>query len=70
MGTHTDVITNSIIPLIERGIITGAQKSTHRGKIVASYCLGTRRLYDLIDRIPMFSFHPIEYVSDIHLISQ
>jgi acyl-CoA hydrolase/L-amino acid N-acyltransferase YncA len=70
MGIHTDVITNSIIPLIERGIITGAQKSTHRGKIVGSYCLGTRRLYDLIDRNPMFSFHPIEYVSDIHLISQ
>lgn len=70
VGFHTDVITNSIVPLIERGIITGAQKSTHRGKIVASYCLGTRRLYDLIDRNPMFSFHPIEYVSDIHLISQ
>lgn len=70
MGIHTDVITNSIIPLIEGGIITGAQKSTHRGKIVASYCIGTRRLYDLIDRNPMFSFHPIEYVSDIHLISQ
>jgi acyl-CoA hydrolase/GNAT superfamily N-acetyltransferase len=70
MGIHTDVITDSVIPLIERGIITGAQKSTHRGKIVASYCFGTRRLYNLIDRNPLFSFHPIEYVSDIHLISQ
>ena len=70
LGIHTDVLTDSIVPLIERGIITGAQKSTHRGKIVASYCLGTRRLYNVIDRNPMFSFHPIEYVSDIHLISQ
>ena len=67
---HTDVITDSIIPLIEQGIITGAQKSVHRGKIVASYCFGTRRLYDLIDHNPMFSFHPIEYVSNIPLISQ
>lgn len=70
LGIHTDVITDSIVPLIERGIITGAQKSTHRGKIVASYCLGTRRLFNVIDRNPMFSFHPIDYVSDIHLISQ
>jgi len=70
LGIHTDVITDSIVPLVERGIITGAQKSIHRGKIVASYCLGTRRLYNLIDRNPMFSFHPIEYISDIHLISQ
>jgi len=70
LGIHTDVITDSIIPLIEEGIITGVEKSMHRGKIVASYCLGTRRLYDLIDRNPMFSFHPIEYVSDVRLIAQ
>ena len=70
LGVHTDLITDSIIPLIEQGIITGTEKSIHRGKIVASYCLGTRRLYDLIDRNPMFSFHPIEYVSDVHLIAQ
>jgi acyl-CoA hydrolase/RimJ/RimL family protein N-acetyltransferase len=70
LGVHTDVITDSIIPLIEKGIITGTRKSIHRGKIIASYCFGTRRLYDLIDRNPMFSFHPIEYVGDIHLITQ
>jgi acyl-CoA hydrolase/RimJ/RimL family protein N-acetyltransferase len=70
LGVHTDVITDSIIPLIEKGIITGAQKSIHRGKIIASYCFGSRRLYDFIDRNPMFSFHPIEYVSNIPLIAQ
>jgi acyl-CoA hydrolase/RimJ/RimL family protein N-acetyltransferase len=70
LGVHTDIITDSIIPLIERGIVTGAKKSMHRGKIVASYCLGTRRLYDLIDSNPMFSFHPIEYVSDLSRIAR
>jgi len=70
LGVHTDVITDSIIPLIEKGIITGAEKSMHRGKVIASYCFGTRRLYDFIDRNPMFSFHPIEYVSDIRLITR
>ena len=70
LGIHTDVITDSVIPLIEKGVITGARKSVHRGKIVASYCFGTRRLYDLIDHNPLFSFHPIEFVSDTHLIAQ
>ncbi len=70
LGIHTDVITDSIIPLIEKGVITGEQKSVQRGKIVASYCLGTRRLYNLIDHNPLFSFHPIEFVSDPHMISR
>jgi acyl-CoA hydrolase len=70
LGIHTDVLTDPIVPLIERGIVTGTRKSTHWGKIVASYCFGTRQLYDLMNNNPMFSFHPIEYVADIHLIAQ
>lgn len=62
LGIHTDVITDAIVDLIEKGIINGRAKSIHKGKIVASYCLGSRRLYDLIDKNPMFSFYPIEYV--------
>ena len=62
LGIHSDVITDTIIPLLEKGILTGRQKSQQRGKIVASFALGTRRLYDLIDRNPLFSFHPIDFV--------
>src|SRR5512137_83385 len=64
LGIHSDVITEPIVDLIERGVITGRHKTVHRGEVVASYCLGTRRMYDLLDRNPMFSFHPIEYVCD------
>jgi len=69
LGIHSDVISDSIVDLVKKGIITGNEKSIHTGKIVASYCLGTRRLYDLIDNNPLFSFHPIEYVCNPSIIS-
>jgi acyl-CoA hydrolase/RimJ/RimL family protein N-acetyltransferase len=70
IGVHSDVITDSIVDLVEKGIINGKEKSLHPGKIVTSYCLGTRRLYDLIDNNPLFSFYPIEYVCDPSIISK
>jgi RimJ/RimL family protein N-acetyltransferase len=64
LGIHSDLIGDSIVPLVERGVITGRRKSIHEGQIVASFCIGTERLYRLIDGNPLFSFHPIEYVCD------
>ena len=59
---HSDVITDAIIPLLEKGIVTGKKKTHLRNQIVTSMALGTRRLYDLVDRNPLFAFHPIEVV--------
>jgi len=70
LGIHSDVITDPIIDLAEQGIITGEAKTIHKGKIVASYCMGTRRLYDFINDNPLFSFHPIEYVCDPSIIAE
>jgi GNAT superfamily N-acetyltransferase len=64
------MFTDAIIDLIEAGVITGARKSVDRGKIVASFCMGTRKVYDYIDNNPLFSFHPTEYVNDPFVISQ
>jgi acyl-CoA hydrolase/L-amino acid N-acyltransferase YncA len=69
LGIHSDVITEPIIDLIEKGVITGNAKSIHKGKIVCSYCMGTRRLYDFVDNNPMFLFHPIDYVCNPAIIS-
>ena len=62
IGIHSDVITDAIIPLLENGILTGRRKTQQVGKIVTSFAMGSRRLYDLIDRNPLFSFQPIEVV--------
>ncbi len=70
LGIHTEMFTDRIIPLIESGVITGAKKTRDRNKVVASFCLGTRQLYDYIDGNPTFSFHPTEYVNDIIVIGQ
>lgn len=62
LGLHCDVITDAIIPLLESGCLTGARKTTHPYKIVTSLALGSRRLYDLIDRNPLFDFQTIDMV--------
>jgi acyl-CoA hydrolase/RimJ/RimL family protein N-acetyltransferase len=69
LGIHSDVITDAVIPLLEKGILTGRQKSQHRGKVVTSFALGTRRLYDLIDRNPLFYFQGAEVVCDPRVIA-
>lgn len=70
LGIHTEMISDRIVELVESGAVTGTRKSLDRGKIVASFCLGTKRLYDLIDNNPMFAFHPTEYVNSPYVISQ
>jgi acyl-CoA hydrolase/GNAT superfamily N-acetyltransferase len=70
LGIHTEVLCDDIIDLVESGAITGARKNIDNGKIVASLCAGTRKLYDYVNQNPIFSFRPSEYVSDPYLISQ
>jgi acyl-CoA hydrolase/GNAT superfamily N-acetyltransferase len=70
LGVHTEMVTDSIIELIESGAITGAHKTTDHGKIVASFAIGTRRIYDYIDNNHLFSFQPTEYVNDPSVIRQ
>ncbi|MEW6500069.1 MAG: GNAT family N-acetyltransferase [Thermodesulfobacteriota bacterium] len=68
LGIHTEMLTDSIIDLVESGAITGSRKTTDRGKIVASFCMGTKRLYDYVSNNPRFSFRPTEYVNDPYII--
>lgn len=70
LGIHTEMFTDAIIDMIESGVITGEHKSLDRHRIVASFCMGTRKLYDYIDNNPVFSFCPTEYVNDTHVISR
>lgn len=70
LGIHTEMFSDGIIPLIERGVITGTHKTLHRGKIIASFVLGSRKLYDFIDNNPMCEFHPTEYTNDPFIIAQ
>jgi len=70
LGVHTEMFGDWIIDLIECGAITCAKKTLNRGKVVASFCMGSRRLYDYIDNNPFFEFYPTEYVNDPYVISR
>ena len=70
LGVHTEMFSDWIIDLIECGAITCAKKTLNRGKIIASFCMGSKRLYDYINNNPFFEFYPTEYVNDVYIISQ
>ncbi|MFH1745747.1 MAG: GNAT family N-acetyltransferase [Planctomycetota bacterium] len=70
LGVHTEMFSDGIISLIEKGVITNARKTLHRGKVVASFAMGSRRLYDFIDNNPKIEFRPTEYVNDPYIIGQ
>jgi len=70
LGIHSDVVSDAIIPLLENGNLTGAKKTRQPFKIVTSMALGSRRLYRLIDRNPLFSFQPIDSICNLLTISK
>jgi acyl-CoA hydrolase len=70
LGIHTETLTESAIPLIENGIITGSRKQINPNKIVLGFALGTRAWYDYIDDNPLFDFQPNSYTNDPFIIAQ
>jgi len=63
LGVHTEMFSDGLIDLIEAGVVNNSKKTFHPGKILATFCIGTRRLYDYVDNNPMFEFRPVDYNS-------
>lgn len=63
LGIHTEMVSDSIMEAIEAGVITGAKKTLHPYKIVATFYLGSHRLYEFIDNNPIFETHPTNYTN-------
>jgi acetyl-CoA hydrolase len=70
LGIHTEMVSDGVIELIEKGIINNSKKTLHRGKVILGFVLGTKALYDFIDNNPLFEFHPSQYTNDPFIISQ
>src|SRR3954471_3442600 len=68
LGVHTEMFTDSIVDLVEAGVITGARKERNRGKLVAAFVMGTQRLYDFIDDNPMVEMRSVDFTNDTHVI--
>ncbi|HEX3270999.1 MAG TPA: acetyl-CoA hydrolase/transferase C-terminal domain-containing protein, partial [Ktedonobacterales bacterium] len=64
LGVHSEMFSDGVLDLVERGVITGACKAVDRGKIVASFVIGSRRLLDFIDDNPSVELRSADYTND------
>lgn len=70
IGIHTELLTDGIVDLINKGVITGVEKKTNPGKVIATFALGTRYLYDFMDENSSIELLPVDYVNDPRIIGQ
>jgi len=70
LGVHTEMLSDGLLPLLHAGVITGRYKRKYPGRVVTSFALGTRALYDHIDDNPLFAFLDTAYVNSGHVIRQ
>jgi acetyl-CoA hydrolase len=70
LGIHTELFSDGVIDLFQRGVITGERKTFHPGKMVAGFLLGTQKLYDFVHDNPVVELHPTDYINDPFNVAQ
>lgn len=70
LGVHTEMFSDGLVELFEAGVVTNERKTLHRGKIVASFVIGTRKAFEFVDNNPFMEFHPNEYVNDPFIVAR
>lgn len=70
LGIHTEMFSDGVLPLVESGVVTNKYKGKHPGKMVVTFVLGTRKLYDFLDDNPLVEMLDCSYVNDTHIIRQ
>ena len=68
LGIHTEMFTDTVVDLVEAGVVNGSRKERNRGKIVAAFMLGSKRLYDFVDNNPMVEMRPVDFTNDTSVI--
>lgn len=70
LGVHTELFSDSVIDMVEAGVITNARKTLHPGKITAGFMIGTNKLYQWAHDNPLIDLHRTEYINDPFVIAQ
>ncbi len=70
LGIHTEMFADGVLPLVESGVINGANKSIDKGKMVSTFLMGSQKVYDFIDDNPMVLMKDVAYTNDPFIISQ
>lgn len=70
LGIHTEMVSDGVMEAIEAGIITGSRKTLHPYKVIMTFVLGSKRLYDFVDNNPIFEAHPTDYTNHPFIVAQ
>lgn len=70
LGVHTEMFSDGVVELVERGVITNARKTHRPGKLVTSFVMGTKRLYDFVDDHSIVDMRPSDYVNDPTIVAR
>lgn len=70
LGVHTELLSDGIMELVERGVVTGTHKTIRPHKVVTTFALGTQRLYDWLDANAAVEMLPVDYVNDPRTIAR
>jgi acyl-CoA hydrolase len=70
LGIHTEMVTDGIVELYRAGLVSGSRKQRNPGKIVGTFSLGSRQLYETVHRNPDIEYYPVDYTNLPHLIMQ
>lgn len=70
LGVHSEMISDGVLRLMRRGVVTGSRKTLHPGQVVAGFCLGSKGLYEAVNRNPDFQFFPVDYVNNPAVIAR
>ena len=70
LGIHTEMFADGVLELVEKGVITGANKVTDKGKLVSTFLMGSQKVYDFIDDNPMVAMMDVGYTNDPFIISR
>jgi len=70
LGVHTEMFSDGIVDLVEKGVVTNAKKTHRRGKLVTTFVMGTKRLYDFVNDNPLVEMRPSHYANDPAIIAR
>lgn len=70
LGIHTEMFSDGVVELVEAGVINGRGKTLHPGKMVATFLMGSPRLYDFVNNNPSVELYPVDYVNNPAVIAQ
>ena len=70
LGIHTEMVGDGIMTLVEAGVITNRKKNYHHGKMLATFALGSKKLYQFMHRNPALEMHPVDFTNDPYIAAR